>query len=211
MVEAIEKAGVVSQVGFHMRFRASVSKLKQILDEGSAGRTTMFTGRFWCNMLGKDWWQRKDGSGGQIYEQLIHIYDLALHLLGQPDSVCGFMDNLTHTHVEGYTIEDTSIGTIRFADGSLATITGSNSALGWDTNGDGLPGSGSGAASMGQELANSEAFAVCQVKKVFKTVCLREPIDTDMTDFNNMVSSFKSSGYKLKQVFAETADYCKGD
>jgi predicted dehydrogenase len=100
-----------------------------MLDEGGAGRPTMFTGRFWCNMLGSNWWRRKDGSGGQVYEQLIHLYDLALHLLGQPDSVCGFMANLTHGDSADYTIEDTSIGTIRFAGGSLATITGSNCAL----------------------------------------------------------------------------------
>lgn len=88
---------------------------------------------------------------------------------------------------------------------------GPNALLGWDTQAQGLPASGSGAKSMGIELANSEAFASCQVKKVFKTVCLRDPIDTDITQFETTVSSFKASNYNLKQVFAETADYCKGD
>jgi len=88
---------------------------------------------------------------------------------------------------------------------------GPNALLGWDTQAQGLAASGHGAKSMGIELANSEAFASCQVKKVFKAVCLREPIDTDMSQFDSTVSSFKSSNYNLKQVFAETADYCKGD
>jgi len=88
---------------------------------------------------------------------------------------------------------------------------GPNALLGWDAQSQGLPASGHGAKSMGIELANSEAFASCQVKKVFKTVCLRDPIDTDMTQFEATVSSFKASIYNLKQVFAETADYCKGD
>ncbi len=88
---------------------------------------------------------------------------------------------------------------------------GPNALLGWDTQNQGLPASGNGAKSLGIELANSEAFASCQVKKVFKTVCLREPIDTDLTKFGDIVSSFKTSNYNLKQVFAETADYCKGD
>ncbi len=88
---------------------------------------------------------------------------------------------------------------------------GPNALLGWDTQNQGLPASGNGAKSLGVELANSEAFASCQVKKVFKTVCLREPIDTDLTKFGDIVSSFKTSNYNLKQVFAETADYCKGD
>ena len=32
---------------------------------------------------------------------------------------------------------------------------------------------------LGEELANSDAFASCQVKKVFRAVCLREPEDAD--------------------------------
>ena len=49
---------------------------------------------------------------------------------------------------------------------------GQNSLLGWCAS---LPGSGTGAKSMGEELANSDAFAQCQVEKVFKTVCFRAP------------------------------------
>ncbi|MEO0579254.1 MAG: hypothetical protein AAFZ58_11240 [Pseudomonadota bacterium] len=45
--------------------------------------------------------------------------------------------------------------------------TGQNAILGWDA---GLPGAGVGAKSMGQELANSDAFAQCQVRKVFRNV-----------------------------------------
>ncbi len=88
---------------------------------------------------------------------------------------------------------------------------GPNAVLGWDTQVQGLAARGNGAKSMGIELANSEAFASCQVKKVFKTVCLRDPVDTDLAQFGLVVSSFKASNYNLKQVFAETADYCKGD
>jgi hypothetical protein len=85
---------------------------------------------------------------------------------------------------------------------------GPNQLLGWDTN---LTGSGNGAASMGQELANSDAFAACQVKKVFRTVCFRDPVDaTDRAQISSMESSFRSGGYRMKQVFAEAADYCKG-
>jgi hypothetical protein len=90
--------------------------------------------------------------------------------------------------------------------------TGSNSALGWDTNGLSLPSGGNGAKTMGVELANSEAFARCQVEKVFQAVCLRPPVDgADRTQIDNMVASFKGSTYKLKQVFAESALYCKGN
>lgn len=84
---------------------------------------------------------------------------------------------------------------------------GSNRRLGWDSN---LPGSGNGAKSLGREFANSDAFAQCQVKKVFRNVCLRDPSDSDdRAAVNSMVSIFKN-GYNLKDVFAESAAYCKG-
>jgi len=84
---------------------------------------------------------------------------------------------------------------------------GQNQFLGWDI---GRTGSGSGAKTMGEELANSDAFAQCQVKKVFRTVCLREPEDlNDRNQIASMVTSFKG-GYQMKQTFAEAAVYCMG-
>jgi hypothetical protein len=86
---------------------------------------------------------------------------------------------------------------------------GQNSLLGWNTA---LPGSGDGAKSMGQELANSDAFAQCQVEKVFKTVCFRAPGNgADRSQVAAMTTTFKNNGHHLKQVFAETAVYCMGD
>jgi hypothetical protein len=86
---------------------------------------------------------------------------------------------------------------------------GQNSVLGWATA---RPASGTGAKSMGEELANSNAFAQCQVEKVFKTVCFRAPGNSaDRTQVATMTANFRSNGYRLKQVFAETAVYCMGD
>jgi hypothetical protein len=86
---------------------------------------------------------------------------------------------------------------------------GQNSVLGFSGS---LPGNGTGAKTMGQELANSNAFAQCQVEKVFKTVCFRAPGNqADRDEVQAMTTRFKGNGYKLKQVFAETAVYCMGD
>jgi len=85
---------------------------------------------------------------------------------------------------------------------------GLNKNLGWDES---LPDNGSGAKSMGQELANSRQFANCQVTKVFKNVCLRSPQDlADRAQITSMTNTFTSTGYNIKQVFADSADYCKG-
>ena len=86
---------------------------------------------------------------------------------------------------------------------------GPNKLLGWDES---RPSGGNGAKTMGQELAHSEAFAQCQVKKVFKAVCLRNPVDSaDRSEIATITDSFKASGYQMKQIFAETAAYCAGE
>jgi hypothetical protein len=81
-------------------------------------------------------------------------------------------------------------------------------ALGFSST---TPGSGDGAKSMGQELANSDAFAKCQVEKVFKRVCFRSPSDAaDRGEVNRITALFKSNNYSLKSVFAEAGVYCMG-
>ena len=86
---------------------------------------------------------------------------------------------------------------------------GANKLLGWNSQ---LPGKGSGAKSMGQELAGSDQFAHCQVEKVFKAVCLRAAVNAaDRSQIDSITAAFKTNGYKLKDVFASTAVYCMGD
>jgi hypothetical protein len=87
--------------------------------------------------------------------------------------------------------------------------TGPNQILGWSGT---LPGSGSGAKSLGQELENSAAFASCQVTRVFKDVCLRAPnSNADAAQITSMIASFQANQYKLRQPFAEAAAYCMGN
>jgi hypothetical protein len=85
---------------------------------------------------------------------------------------------------------------------------GQNAYLGFDGS---LPGSGNGAKSLGEELGSSQAFAACQVRKVFKAVCLREPENAaDRSAVNTITDTFRSTGYRMKQVFADTAVHCMG-
>jgi hypothetical protein len=91
--------------------------------------------------------------------------------------------------------------------------TGPNQVLGWSAS---LPGTGSGAKSLGVELESSAAFNTCQVTRVFKTVCLRAPASannqgtSDVNEIAALVQTFQSSNYSLRQVFAAAAAYCEG-
>lgn len=158
-------------------------------------------------------------------------YDYEFDVDADPDGLNGSI----HYNTEGMIDPDTNsrvekkyrINANTFKYGYVTTNddwqnywrTGMNAHLGWDTA---LPGngSGSGAKTMNMELAHSRAFAQCQVEKVFENVCLRKPrnpasSETDgLSDYQKVLDftdNFASSGYQLKQVFIDTADYCKGE
>jgi hypothetical protein len=152
-----------------------------------------------------------DGNNNPLFDQGHEVYNDV-----------GFVDPDTGTRVQGkYHINDKN-----FEFGYSTPDdhwdnywrAGPNSVLGWGWSDNTDVGSGSGAASLGKELADSYAFAHCQVKKVFKAVCLRPPVDVaDRTQIDTMVNDFKTAtgknttGFNLKEVFAESAAYCMGN
>ena len=160
-------------------------------------------------------------AGMDPMAQAFAYYDYDYDSVNDPDGIngslvyngVGAVDPDTGSRVQGKYL----INSDNFKPGYVTTDDhwdnywrkGPNALLGWDTT---LSGSGTGAKSLGKELAYSDAFARCQVKKVFKTICLRDPTDSnDFSEVDSMVSSFKSSNYKMKQVFAEAGAYCMGD
>jgi hypothetical protein len=85
--------------------------------------------------------------------------------------------------------------------------TGPNAFVGWRG-----PGSGSGAKSLGQELAQTRQFSVCQVRNVFEKVCYRAPNGAaDLQAVETIANSFEANNRSLKRVFAEAAVYCMGN
>jgi hypothetical protein len=126
------------------------------------------------------------------------------------DEIAGCIEYTPGTVQSKYFNNDTNFEYgYRTVDDSWANYwrAGQNQFLGWDGS---QPGNGFGARSMGQELANSDAFASCQVKKVFRAVCQRDPEDAaDRLQIDQMVTTFKA-GYRMKQTFAEAAVYCMG-
>ncbi|MEM7096990.1 MAG: hypothetical protein AAF541_01935 [Pseudomonadota bacterium] len=158
-------------------------------------------------------------TGMDAMAQAFAYYDYEFDAMGDPDGQngrlnyndTGSVDPVTGTRVE----EKYFNNNLNFEHGYITPNdswinywrAGPNKNLGWSES---LPGSGSGAKTLGEELASSDAFAQCQVEKVFENVCLRPPQDgTDRAQVDAMVSSFKS-GYNLRQTFAETAVYCMG-
>lgn len=160
-------------------------------------------------------------SGMDGMSQAFAYYDYEYDVMNDPDgdsgqisyNDVGEIDPVTGTRVE----EKYYNNNLNFEHGYITPDdgwinywrNGQNKLLGWDES---LPDTGNGAKSLGVELANSQAFAQCQVEKVFENVCLRPPQDsTDRNQIDAMVASLTSNGYQLRRTFAESAVYCMGN
>ena len=84
---------------------------------------------------------------------------------------------------------------------------GQNANLGWGAE---IPAAQrSGAKTLGQEFAGSEAFARCQGIKVYRAVCLSDPSESDLTTL--LVASGFESTFNMKDLFAHAAEACMGN
>jgi len=129
MADRVRESKVKTQVGFMYRFGEAVSQLKMRLQAMEINRSGFFTARYACNSLHSWWWRDREKSGGQLVEQVIHLFDMARYFLGEPVQVYSVQDNLFHRDVEDYTVEDASATVIRFASGGMAVISANNGAI----------------------------------------------------------------------------------
>jgi predicted dehydrogenase len=129
MVQAVEQSGIKSQVGFMNRFGEAVEQVKALIDSGEAGEPGWALGTYKCNSLHGPWWRDKSKSGGQVVEQIIHTYDIIRYFLGEPKAVFCFADNLFHRDVPNYTSEDVSAASLKFQNGAVATVAGTNGGI----------------------------------------------------------------------------------
>lgn len=129
MVEAVESAGVKTQVGFMFRFGAAIERLNELIATGEAGPLGLMSARYFCNSLHAPWWRDRSRSGGQLVEQVIHMVDLMHYLMGDAVSVYSRQENLFHRGVPDYTVEDVSATVFGFTGGGLGVIYATNGAI----------------------------------------------------------------------------------
>lgn len=129
MVEAVEKAGIKTQVGFMFRFGAAIERLKELIHSAEAGAPGLMSARYFCNSLHAPWWRDRNKSGGQLVEQVIHMVDLMRYLMVDPVSVYSRQENLFHRDVADYTVEDVSATVFGFRGGAIGVIYATNGAI----------------------------------------------------------------------------------
>lgn len=123
---AVREGGVKVQIGHHMRHTPPSIRLKQMLQDGSAGKPVFMQARFFTNALFPAWWRDPNMGGGQLVEQSIHLYDLARHFFGEPASASGYASNAVHQRFADYRVDDVSAATVRFKSGAIANLCAAN-------------------------------------------------------------------------------------
>jgi predicted dehydrogenase len=131
IIQATEQAGVHLACVFQARTVGAVKRVRQALDEERLGRLLLAnvqvpwyrTQEYYDSSPWRGTWEL-DG-GGALMNQSIHIIDLLLHFLGEPESVMAYTDTLAHGNIE---VEDTAVAAVRFRNGALGTIAATTGA-----------------------------------------------------------------------------------
>ena len=124
---AIEKAGVITMVGYGPRHSPTGPVLRAMLDQEALGDRKVGAAivQRWCPLIeGNAWWRRYDQGGGQLAEMTTHHVDLLRYVLGEVKSVqARYGYELARAH-EGMTVPDTQVATFVFERGTIASVIG---------------------------------------------------------------------------------------
>lgn len=119
IAQVIRESNVISSIGYHWRYMDTATRAKEVL----AGKQIGLAMGFWVGGFPQvSWWRRKAQSGGQAVEQTTHIFDLARYFLGEVESVYAVGFRGLMADWEGYDVEDASSATLRFKNGTVASI-----------------------------------------------------------------------------------------
>jgi len=119
LAEAIEKQGVQCLVGHHRRYHPSITKLRELMSDGSIGVPVTST-LIWAMRKPDSYfagnWRQSDGSPVMI--NLIHDIDLLRYVLGDIIEVSGFASS----HIRQAARVESGAAILRFASGVCGTI-----------------------------------------------------------------------------------------
>lgn len=119
---AIQRAGLVVGVGYHLRALDIVTEVRDRLAARPAGLVVAE----WLDQTPKPaWWRIRAEGGGQVVEQATHLYDLARHLLGEATVIGAASNPATRPTTETGDVADATAATLRFERGAVGAFANS--------------------------------------------------------------------------------------
>ncbi len=119
IAEEIDKAGVLSCVGYQLRLLDSAQRARKYLATRTIG---MVSAHRWGGFPGTPWWRVMDRSGGQLHEQTTHQVDLMRYLAGEIVEVYARYARRVMDDVENLDIPDAQGALLRFHDGAIGSV-----------------------------------------------------------------------------------------
>jgi predicted dehydrogenase len=118
--DAIRRAGVLSSVGYSLRYLPATEAARRYL----RGRdVAMVTANRWGGLPATPWWRVMEQSGGQLVEMTTHQVDLMRFLVGEIVEVHARYARRALTDVAGVSVPDVQIATFLFENGAIGSIT----------------------------------------------------------------------------------------
>lgn len=114
----IARRGLMTQVGYQLRYLPHVQRLRDELRHRAVG---LLTGEYLCAMPPTPWWKRKELSGGQLLEQVTHLVDLMRYLGGEATTGRAYVARRVLRDPDA-TVEDVGVLHLRFASGALGSL-----------------------------------------------------------------------------------------
>ena len=121
MIETCEKSGVLLGTAYMMRFMAQHQAALKIIREGKLGKPVYGRAQLSCWYPPIEGAWRQDpltGGGGSLIDMGSHCMDLLEMFFGKVKKVNCFVNNRVHS----YKSEDSSVVTLYFENGALATV-----------------------------------------------------------------------------------------
>lgn len=121
ILKAIEKAGVMSSVGYGMRYMATVQAVKTFLN----GReVAMICANRWGGIAGDEhhWWRVYEKSGGQLVEMATHQLDTMRWFAGDIKEVYARYAQRATRDLPNVTVPDVQAVVMEFVSGAVGYI-----------------------------------------------------------------------------------------
>lgn len=118
--EAANAAGIITCVGYQLRYLGSTQLARQVLNEKTVN---IAIGKYWSGSGRGDpnsWQRQMSKSGGQILEQATHTIDMMRYLVGEVEEVYAISANRALKEID---CPDNNCVTMRFANGAVGSLT----------------------------------------------------------------------------------------
>lgn len=122
MVQATERAGVPSMVGFHRRFDPAYVLAKAEIEAGNLGKLEIFRSISRDPDLGISSLEFHLNSGGLIVDLGVHDMDLARWFMGEVSEVVAWGGALADPSLAQHNLHDTAVAMLKFENGGFGTV-----------------------------------------------------------------------------------------